>query len=78
MSGATRQVTVHGLVCAPRERNVAAEDLDGTLSLKPATLWGRVGPIPKRVTRPGYDGAVFLGFSVKEAKGNQSPLSPDS
>ena len=34
-------VTVHGVAAYPR--NVAAEDLDGTNSLKSATLWGGIG-----------------------------------
>jgi hypothetical protein len=36
-------VTVHGSERAPRERNVAAEELAVTNSLKSATLWGGVG-----------------------------------
>ena len=38
-----QKVTVHGSVRAPPPRNVAAEDFDGTDSLKSATLWGGVG-----------------------------------
>jgi hypothetical protein len=39
----TRQHNGSGVGACPPPRNVAAEDLDGTDSLKSATLWGGVG-----------------------------------